>query len=95
MLFTIGPARDCVRREGGRGHAHPQIGRNCPLTNGLGDGSFKLGCREANLFVKREVPDSSLPEIGEQLLSVTILCLSKLIDKTINETRLRLENEHG
>ena len=87
MTYAVHDGAARVRREGG--HEHPQTGRNCLLIDGLGDGSFKLG------VVKREVPDSSLPEIGEQLLSVTILCLSKLIDETINENRLRLENEHG
>jgi hypothetical protein len=61
--------------------------RNCLLTNGLGDGSFKRGCREANLLSKGKCQILRCLKIGEQLLSVTILCLSKLIDETINETR--------
>ena len=95
MPFTTGPARDCVRREGGRGHAHPQIGRNCLLSNSLGNGSFKLGCRDKSI-VKREVPDFSLPENRR---AITILCLSKPTDKTINETRAQWQAqtqvEHG
>ena len=89
MPFMTGPAREKRRR------GRTQTGRNCLLINGLGDGSFKLGCRKANLSSKGKCQILRCLKIGEQLLSVTILCLSKLIDETINETRLRLENEHG
>jgi len=53
----------------------------------LGHGSFKLGCREANLWSKGKCQILRCLKIGKQLLSVTILCLSKLIDEAINETR--------
>jgi len=76
-------ARDCVRREGEGGHAHPQIGRNYLLSNSLGNGSFKLGCRDKSV-VKREVPDFRCLKIGEQLQYSAFLTL---LTKTINETR--------
>jgi hypothetical protein len=59
----------------------------------------------SSLVVERQIccqkgcAKSSLPKIEEQLLSVTILCLSKLIDETINEIRAQWQaqtrDEHG